>query len=177
MTNTCHHNRNVMWGCSECELEGKLLQLRVELSELRHECQRRLEVNNTLHTRNGALTEERDSLKARVAELEQVHKWRTGRAFQGIEEENRAENGMLRDRIAQLENELESDGEEQEKMFSVICELEEKARERAGRIGALEVELENERMKVFELEKAANEKEWLAQKNEEGGSDEVPQSE
>ena len=159
MTDTCHHNRNLMWGCSECELEGKLAELRGQLAEARLEHRRMMDHATVLSTRLAGALDERDALGEKAAELKLIaskvislEAELTKRAEKVIAQENR---------ITQLENECESDGVEINQMIDVIAELEDKALERAGRIAALEVELAAERMKVFELEKAANEKEWL----------------
>jgi len=109
VTDACHHGRNLVWGCSECVLEGKLAMLRGELSELRHELRRRLELNTTLDRRLDALTEERNALKAKEAVLtEELRTWRNGHTFQAFQEDCEVEEARLRDRIAELEKERQS---------------------------------------------------------------------
>ncbi len=134
-SDTCHHARNLMWGCAECELEGKLSQVRSELSELRHEVQRLLDLKATLNTRLAALTQERDELKERIAELEKKHEtdadqFASGRRYEQSWGEVR--ESTLEDRVVELENQLEFERDLRVQVQQKYDQLVEDTKEEQG---------------------------------------------
>lgn len=148
-SDTCHHNRNLMWGCSECELEGKLSALRRELAEAKGELHRFMEHSTVLSTRLAAALDRRDKLGAeledclsdlrkahhRITELEKKHEndadqFASGRRYEQSWGEVRVADAE--DMIVSLQNQLEFERDLRVQAERRYAELVEDTKEEEG---------------------------------------------